>query len=169
MNINVEALVKKLGLPYQEIYDDGLIPYKTPPYGAIDDDESVLDMKREGVFLVFTNDKERKLKEITLRLEDQGKIDWLFPSPMPFGLEPVMTQQWIRSYLGQPMIYGEAQIIMTIYMGVKEVYSLPSPNQNISVACTYNKEFFVERVTFYPLKRAKEIQAAQEKNRLSGK
>ncbi|MDK9605701.1 DUF6392 family protein [Lelliottia wanjuensis] len=167
MNINVEALVMKLGTPYQEIYDNGLIPYKTKPYGAIDDDESVLDMKREGVFLVFTNDKNKKLKEVTLSLEDSGKTDWLFPNTMPFGLEPVMTQQWVRGYLGFPMIYSEAQVIMTIYMGIKEVYCLPIPNQNISIAFTYNKDLFVERVTFYPLERAKEIQAALEKKRLA--
>ncbi|MEY6888590.1 DUF6392 family protein, partial [Klebsiella pneumoniae] len=25
-----------------------MIPYKTEPYGAVDDDESILNMKREG-------------------------------------------------------------------------------------------------------------------------
>lgn len=39
MNINVEALVKKLGSPYQEIYDNDLIPYKTKPYGAVDNEQ----------------------------------------------------------------------------------------------------------------------------------
>ena len=29
MNIDVETLVKQLGKPYQDIYDQGLIPYKT--------------------------------------------------------------------------------------------------------------------------------------------
>ncbi len=28
MNIDVETLVKQLGKPYQDIYDQGLIPYK---------------------------------------------------------------------------------------------------------------------------------------------
>lgn len=126
-------------------------------------------MKREGIFLVFINNPEKKLSEVTLRLEDRGKTDWLFSNPMPFGLKSVMTQQWIRTHVGLPMIYGDAQIIMTIYMGVKEVYSLPTPNQNIAVSFTYNKDFFVERVTFYSLARAKEIQIALEKQRLSGK
>lgn len=169
MSINVEALVEKLGCPYQEIYDDGLIPYKTKPYGAIDDDESVLDMKREGIFLVFTNNLEKKLKEITLRLEDDGKTDWLFPNQMPFGLEPVMTQEWVRAHFGLPMIYVDAKTVMTIYVGVTEFYDLHSPYQYIAVAFTYNKDLFVEGVTFYPLERAKEIQVALEKQRLSGK
>jgi hypothetical protein len=45
-------------------------------------------MKREGILLVFTNNSEKNLKEITLRLEDKGKTDWVFPNPMPFGMEP---------------------------------------------------------------------------------
>lgn len=28
MNIDIETLVKQLGRPYQEIYSQGLIPYK---------------------------------------------------------------------------------------------------------------------------------------------
>lgn len=167
MNINVEALVMKLCAPYQEVYDNGLIPYKTKPYGAIDDDESVLDMKREGVFLVFTNDKNKKLKEITLSLKDSGKTDWLFPNTMPFGLERMMTQQWVRSRLGLPIIYAEPKTIMTIYIGVREVYSLPTPNQQIAAAFTYNKDLYVDNITFYPIERAKEIQAALEKKRLA--
>lgn len=63
MSIDVEKLVKQLGKPYQEIYDHDLIPYKTKPYGAVDDDEAILDMKREGIFLVFTNNLEKNLKK----------------------------------------------------------------------------------------------------------
>ena len=29
MNIDIETLVKQLGKPYQDIYEQGLIPYKT--------------------------------------------------------------------------------------------------------------------------------------------
>jgi len=169
VNINVEALVKKLGRPYQEIYDDSLIPYKTKPYGPVDEDEAGLDMKREGMLLVFINNLEKILKEVTLRLEDKAKTDWLFPNQMPFGLEPVMTQQWVREHFGAPMIYVDEKIAMNIYMGVKEIYTLPAPDQYIAAAFTFNKDLFVKRVTFYPIERAKEIQAALEKKRLSGK
>ncbi|WP_332100820.1 DUF6392 family protein [Klebsiella pneumoniae] len=41
MNIDVEKLVKQLGKLYQDILKNGLIPYKTEPYGAVDDDESI--------------------------------------------------------------------------------------------------------------------------------
>ncbi|PJR49850.1 hypothetical protein CWM58_13890 [Klebsiella sp. H-Nf2] len=165
MNIDVETLVKQLGKPYQEIFEKGLIPYKTKIYGAIDD-TARLDMKREGIYLAFINNSEKKLKEVTLTLEDEGKTDWLFPNSMPFSMEPVMTQLWVRERFGLPMIYADAEIIMTIYIGVKEVYALPAPHQYIAAVFTYNKDLFVETVTFYPLERAKEIQAVLEKKRL---
>ncbi|ROP61780.1 hypothetical protein EDF81_0254 [Enterobacter sp. BIGb0383] len=163
MNIDVQALIKNLGKSYYEIYSKELIPYKTKPYGPIDEDEADLDMKREGVFLVFFNDSEKKLKEITLRLEDECKTNWSFPNTMPFGLEPVMNQQWVRKFLGLPMIYVEAKVVMTISLGVKEIYALPIPNQYIAAAFTYDKNFFVQKITFYPIERAKEIQNALEK------
>ncbi|HDO6902911.1 DUF6392 family protein [Klebsiella pneumoniae] len=169
MNIDVEKLVKQLGKLYQDILKNGLIPYKTEPYGAVDDDESILNMKREGMFLVFTNDPDKKFKEISLKLEDEGKTDWVFPNSMPFSMEPVMTQLWVRERFGLPMIYADAEIIMTIYIGVKEVYALPAPHQYIAAVFTYNKDLFVETVTFYPLERAKEIQAVLEKKQLGGK
>ncbi|WP_446914930.1 DUF6392 family protein [Klebsiella pneumoniae] len=168
MKIDVETLIKHLGKPYQEIFEKGLIPYKTKPHGPIDEDEADLDMRREGMLLVFTNNSEKNLTEITLRLEDKGKTDGVFPNPMPFGMEPVMTQLWVRERFGLPMIYADAEIIMTIYMGVKEVYALPTPHQYIAAAFTYNKDFFVQKVTFYSIERAKEIQAALEIKRLGG-
>ncbi|MET6158649.1 DUF6392 family protein [Klebsiella pneumoniae] len=43
----------------------------------------------------------KNLKEEMLRFEDEAKTDWLFPNPMPFGLERVMIHQWVRAYLGR--------------------------------------------------------------------
>ncbi|HBY0026627.1 DUF6392 family protein [Klebsiella pneumoniae] len=169
MNVNVETLIKQLGKPYQEIYNKGLINYKTKPYGSVSDNTARLDMKHEGIYLAFVNDLEKKMKEVTLTLEDESKSDWLFPNPMPFGLEPVMTQPWVRARFGLPMIYVDAKVVMTLYRGVKELYPLLAPDQNIVASFSYNKDFFVESVTFYPLERAKEIQVALEKKRLGRK
>lgn len=168
MNINVEALIEQLGKPYQDIVSKNLIPYKTKPYGSLSDKYASLDMKRDGMFLAFINNQDKNLKEVTLRLEDENKTDWLFPNPLPFGLEPVMSQKWVRDKLGHPMIYTDAQIIMTVYVGVKEFYTLPAPHQYIVAAFTYDKDFFVQKVTFYSIERVKEIQAALEKKRLGG-
>ncbi|MHA8427766.1 DUF6392 family protein, partial [Klebsiella pneumoniae] len=77
MNVNVETLIKQLGKPYQEIYNKGLINYKTKPYGSVSDNTARLDMKHEGIYLAFVNDLEKKMKEVTLTLEDESKSDWL--------------------------------------------------------------------------------------------
>ncbi|ROP61782.1 hypothetical protein EDF81_0256 [Enterobacter sp. BIGb0383] len=168
MTIDVEMLIKQLGEPYQSIYDKGVIPYKTKPNGSVSDDDASLDMKREGIFLSFINNEFKTLKAVTLRLEDEGKTDWLFPNPMPFGLDPVMNQLWVRGHFGIPMIYVESQKVMKFYIGIKEFYPLPVPNQHIVASFTYNEDSFVSNITFYPLERAKEIQAALEKKRLDG-
>ena len=162
MTIDVEMLIKQLGEPYQSIYDKGLIPYKTKPYGSVSDDNASLEMKREGIYLSFFNDSDKKLKEVMLRLEDEEKTDWLFPNPMPFGLELVMTQFWVREHLGLPMIYSDEKIIMSFYIGKKEVYSLPVPHQNIAAMLTYNKNLFVEHVIFFSLNHAVKIQSELE-------
>ena len=53
MNIDIETLVKQLGKDYQEIYDSGLIKYKTKPTATVGYDTATLDMKREGLFFSF--------------------------------------------------------------------------------------------------------------------
>lgn len=169
MSIDVETLVKQLGKPYQDIYKQGLVPYETKPSVTVSDDIYRLDMKRDGVFLSFFNNQDKNLKEVALRLEDENKTDWLFPNLLPFGLEPVMTQRWVRNRFGHPITYVAANVIMTIYVGVEQTYILPTPNKNIAAAFSYNNVLFVNRITFIPVERAKEIQSALEKKRLGGK
>ena len=62
---------------------------------------------KPGSIIYFENDKNKTFKEITLTLEDDDITDWVFPNSMPFNLEPVMTQNWMRERFGFPMIYGE--------------------------------------------------------------
>ncbi|HBY0097145.1 TPA: hypothetical protein MIN48_26445 [Klebsiella pneumoniae] len=168
MIIDVEKLVKQLGNPYHEIYSHGLIPYKTKPVGPLDVDTASLYMKREELYLSFENDKDKVFNEITLTLEDDEKMDWVFPNAMPFGLELVMTQKWVCERFGLPMIYGEPKTMGSYSRGISEVYPLLPPNQNIAVLFVYNSDLFVVSVTFYSIEHAKEIQAALGKIRLSG-
>ncbi|HHB9117670.1 TPA: DUF6392 family protein, partial [Klebsiella pneumoniae] len=49
--------------PYQAIFEQGLIPYKTKPYDSVGDSTTRLDMKREGIYLAFINDLEKNLKK----------------------------------------------------------------------------------------------------------
>ncbi|EIY5467615.1 hypothetical protein MLE36_001097 [Klebsiella pneumoniae] len=63
MSIDVETLVKQLGKPYQDIYEQGLVPDETKPSVTVSDDIYRLDMKREGIYLAFINDLEKNLKK----------------------------------------------------------------------------------------------------------
>ncbi|WP_281086617.1 DUF6392 family protein, partial [Klebsiella pneumoniae] len=92
-----------------------------------------------------------------------------FNQRVSLGRNDLLIRTFLRERFGLPMIYADAEIIMTIYIGVKEVYALPAPHQYIAAVFTYNKDLFVETVTFYPLERAKEIQAVLEKKQLGGK
>ncbi len=47
------------------------------------------------------------------------KLTGYFPNLLPFGLEPVMTQRWVRDRFGHPITYVDACVIMTIYVGVE--------------------------------------------------
>ena len=80
------------------------------------------------------------------------------------SLKPVMTQQWARENLEQPMVHVEAKIVMTIYMGLKKFTLYQCPTKHITAALTYDKDFCKNH--FYSLERAKEIQVALQKKRL---
>ncbi|HFY9745321.1 TPA: DUF6392 family protein, partial [Klebsiella pneumoniae] len=49
---------------------------------------------------------------------------WLFPNPLPFSLEPVMTQRWMRERFGFPIGYGERKMIGSNSRHISEVYPL---------------------------------------------
>ncbi|MBK2387058.1 hypothetical protein FKL55_02920 [Klebsiella pneumoniae] len=83
-----------------------------------------------------------------MRLEDENKTAWLFPNPLPFSLEPVMTQRWMRERFGFPIGYGERKIIGSNSRHISEVYPLLPPNQKMSVLFAYNSDYFVVSVFF---------------------
>ncbi|XCN85779.1 DUF6392 family protein [Klebsiella pneumoniae] len=139
--------MKQLGKPYQDIYEQGLIPYKTKPTITVSDDIFRLDMRRERIFSSFINNQ-KNLEEVTLRLEDENKTAWLFPNPLPFSLEPVMTQRWMRERFGFPIGYGERKMIGSNSRHISEVYPLLPPNQKMSVLFAYNSGYFVVSVFF---------------------
>ncbi|MBZ6991028.1 hypothetical protein FMK25_16965 [Klebsiella pneumoniae] len=59
MSIDVETLVKQLGKPYQDIYEQGLVPYETKPSVTVSDDISRLNMRRERIFSSFINNQKK--------------------------------------------------------------------------------------------------------------
>ncbi|SYI51374.1 Uncharacterised protein [Klebsiella pneumoniae] len=73
-------------------------------------------MKREGLFFSFENDKNKTFKEITLTLEDDDITDWVFPNSMPFNLEPVMTQNWMRErFMASLKLWGVTVVVSVKY------------------------------------------------------
>ena len=105
---------------------------------------------------------------MTLRLEDEKKTAWLFPNPLPFSLEPVMTQRWMRERFGFPIGYGERKMIGSNSRHISEVYPLLPPNQKMSVLFAYNSDYFVVSVFFYCIEHAIVIKAIFASIRSSG-
>lgn len=50
MTVNVESLIRNLGKTYEQLFDAGLIPYKSKPTGFSGSDVVTLDMVKEGSF-----------------------------------------------------------------------------------------------------------------------
>ncbi|GAB7217748.1 DUF6392 family protein [Dickeya oryzae] len=85
MSVNVEALIDSLGGTYQEIFDSGLLPYKTKPTGFSGSSSISLDMAKEGIYLSF-NRSDRVLNEITLIISNE-KTGYYFPNKLPDPLK----------------------------------------------------------------------------------
>lgn len=149
MTINVEALIQSLGKTYEEIYNNGLIPYKTKPKGFSGDEDISLDMAKEGVYLSFHR-KDRILTEISLTLINEKKIDWVFSNELPLGLTQLMTRSWIHQQFGDPVISSPPKMVMRRQFGWKEVYSVPNYHVSVSMIVSYDLQENVNLITFLP-------------------
>ncbi|KPD03394.1 DUF6392 family protein [Moellerella wisconsensis] len=156
MSVNIEALVQRLGDTYNELYNDGLIPYKTKPQGNSGDDVVTLDMKKESVFLSFDNPSKR-LREITITLiPDDMRNQWKFPNEIPFGLEQVMTEPWLQEHFGVPLVSEPEQTVMGINFGKIDVFSMTLPDQDKKIALSMRygyKKVNIKSVTFFLYER----------------
>ncbi|WP_109408587.1 MULTISPECIES: DUF6392 family protein [Proteus] len=153
MSVNIEALVWRLGDTYNELYDDGLIPYKTKPQGNSGDNSLKLRMSKEYVFLAFKNPL-KTLSQITLTLiPDNMKNGWVFPNNIPFGLEQVMTDQWLYQHMGNPIRRAPEKVLLGTPYGKAEVFILKEQthlNQKVSLLVSYHPEMkgFAKKITF---------------------
>ncbi|EKT61712.1 DUF6392 family protein [Providencia burhodogranariea] len=156
MSVNIEALVQRLGDTYDEIYNDGLIPYKTKPQGNSGDDVVTLDMKKEYVFLSFDNPS-KKLREITVTvIPDDMRNQWKFPNELPFGLKQVMTERWLYEHFGSPIRVAPKKIVVGIPLGKSEVFKFKnnSLSHDIAIHCRYGYDTVnVKSITFELLER----------------
>ncbi|EKT61710.1 DUF6392 family protein [Providencia burhodogranariea] len=156
MSVNIEALVQRLGNTYDELYKDGLIPYKTKPQGNSGDDVVTLDMKKESVFLSFDNPS-KKLREVTMTvIPDDMQNQWKFPNELPFGLVQVMTERWLQEHCGIPLVSEPEQTVMGINFGKIDIFSItiPDTDKRIALSMRYGyKKVNVKRVAFFLYER----------------
>ncbi|ERT10416.1 DUF6392 family protein [Photorhabdus temperata] len=149
MTINVEALINSLGKTYQEIFDEGLIPYKTKPAGYPGDPDITLSMIKEGVHLVFKRNG-KVLFSIGLILIDEKRNSYQFPNELPSPLIPMMSRQWIHEHFGEPERAYPPEMIMKHQFGWKELYTLLDFRIPTSMQISYDLLERVGYMTFLP-------------------
>ncbi|MEK9498474.1 DUF6392 family protein [Photorhabdus sp. P32] len=149
MATNIEALINSLGKTYQEIFDEGLIPYKTKPTGYPGDPEISLHMIKEGVHLAFRRDN-KVLFAIGLILIDEKKDSYQFPNELPSPLIPIMFRQWIHEHFGEPEKSLPPRKRLTKEIGWTELYTLLDFRIPTSMQVDYDLLERVRLVTFLP-------------------
>ncbi|HIF9333002.1 TPA: DUF6392 family protein [Photobacterium damselae] len=100
--IDISQIIRMIGKTPSEIIAAGLLAEnkKTKPRFS-GDDELVLDMIREGVFLAFDR-ATKQLIRINLTLLDTDKPKYKFPNELPKPLLSIMTKEYIYQELGSP-------------------------------------------------------------------
>ncbi|KMW75024.1 pyocin immunity protein [Photorhabdus luminescens subsp. luminescens] len=149
MTVNIEALINSLGKTYQEIFDEGLIPYKTKPSGFAGDSIVCLDMVKEGVFLSFYREGKR-LKEITLTLLDERNSLYQFTNELPSPLVPLMTRQWVHEQFGKPEKSLSPRKRLKKDIGWTELYTLLGFRVPVNMQVDYDLSEHVKEVAFLP-------------------
>ncbi|TNH43942.1 DUF6392 family protein [Photorhabdus luminescens] len=149
MAVNIEALIGSLGRTYQEIYNEGLIPYKTKPKGNLGCDYISLDMIKEGVYLAFKR-KNKILFVVTITLIDRDKPSYQFPNKLPSPLISMMSRQWIHEQFGKPEKSHPPEMIMKHQFGRKDLYTLLDFRIPTSMQISYDLLDRVEYITFLP-------------------
>lgn len=149
MTVNVNALIGCLGKTYQEIFDAGLIPYKTKPSATSGDPDISLDMAKEGVFLSFKREG-RIFNEMTLTILDSEKKDWVFPNVLPTPLKQHMSRTWVHETLGLPIKSSPPETIMRREFGWVELYEIKDSHMPICMQIDYDLHQLVRSVTFLP-------------------
>lgn len=149
MTVNVESLIRNLGKTYEQLFDAGLIPYKSKPTGFSGSDVVTLDMAKEGVFLAFHRDS-NTLKEITLTLLDQEKKNWVFPNTLPTPLEPVMARPWVHNQLGEPDKALPPRRRGRREIGWTERFTLLDFHIPLTLQVDYELNDYARKITFLP-------------------
>ncbi|MDB6369070.1 hypothetical protein Ppb6_01524 [Photorhabdus australis subsp. thailandensis] len=149
MAINVNALINSLGKTYQEIFDEGLIPYKSKPRGDSGDDYVSLDMQKEGVFLAFDRNS-KKLTHVTLTLIDEERPGYVYPNQLPSPLVNPMTREWVEEYFGAAIKSFPPCQVFNCQYGWKDLYRYNVPESEEMIYIQFSHDLFgqVETITF---------------------
>lgn len=149
MTVNVDALINSLGKSYQDMLDNELIPYKSPPKGSSGTPTVSLDMAQEGVFLSFWREG-RILKSVTLRMQHETVADWSFPNELPSPLQKNMSRQWVHGNLGEPLRSSPPYVVMKRSFGWTDLYEVRERAIPTSMQVNYDMTDSVRSVTFMP-------------------
>ncbi|MFP9528442.1 DUF6392 family protein [Pectobacterium brasiliense] len=148
MSVNVEALINSLGKTYQEIFDSGLLPYKTKPTGFSGSSSISLDMAKEGIYLSF-NRNDRVLNEITLIMSNK-KIGYYFPNKLPNPLKNTMSRSWVQERFGEPFKSLPPRKRLKKDIGYTDLYYLKNYSIPVSMQIDYDTNEKVEAITYLP-------------------
>ncbi|HIF9371236.1 TPA: DUF6392 family protein [Photobacterium damselae] len=100
--IDISQIIRMIGKTPSEIIAASLLAENKKPKPRFSgDDELVLDMIREGVFLAFDR-ATKQLIRINLTLLDIDKPKYKFPNELPKPLLSIMTKEYIYQELGSP-------------------------------------------------------------------
>lgn len=149
MTVNVEALLNRIGKTYEEIFDEGLIPYKTKPKGDSGDPVVDLDMVKECVYLAFHRSS-RKLFCVTLTLFDEDRPAQQFPNELHYPFKKEMDIDWIHKHFGTPEKTISPKVIAGLQFGIKEKYTLGGFHIPLKMQIAYNDKKIVESITVMP-------------------
>ncbi|WP_342752582.1 DUF6392 family protein [Brenneria roseae] len=147
--MNVEALLNRIGKTYQEIFDEGLIPYKTKPKGDSGDPVLDLDMVKECIYLAFHRSS-RKLFCVTLTLFDEDRPTQQFPNELPPPFKKEMSIDWMHEQFGTPEKTIPPKVIGGLQFGIKEKYTLDGFHIPLKMQIAYTDKNIVESITVMP-------------------
>lgn len=150
MTINIEALIRSLDKPYQEIRDAGIITYKTPPKGIQSDSFLELDMKKEGVFLAFDNDSKKALRSIELEL-----CGGMLPDDLPSPLQPNMSRHWVHDIFGEPDKSIPPKVVLKTKFGWRDRFTIEDFHIPITMVILFDTDDIAKSATFLPTARLK--------------
>jgi hypothetical protein len=149
MTVDVNKLINGLGKSYQELTDDGLITYKSPPTASSGDPDFSLDMTKEGLFLSFKRDG-RILQAVVLKIQNDRVKNWVFPNELPSPLQKEMSRQWVHEHLGEPLRSLPPQVVMRRAFGWTDLYNAKGWSISTSMQINYDVTDRVRSITFMP-------------------